>query len=61
MPGKSNADTEGAHNKGQEDASKGEYDPPTNIFTEIFSDKNDHAESEAYKDGWRHTHDQQNG
>ena len=60
MVGKSSADTGGAHNKGQEGASKEEYKPPLNIFTELFSDEKDRAESEAYKEGWRHTHDQKN-
>jgi hypothetical protein len=53
-----------AHNKGQEDASKGTYSEPhtvTPLDDVVYGSKNADewsAENEAYRDGWSHGHDQ---
>ena len=49
---------EHAHNKGQEDAAKGEYNPPLNLLTELFATDQDRQEAKAYREGWRNTTDQ---
>ncbi|NJK93323.1 MAG: hypothetical protein HC904_16845 [Blastochloris sp.] len=50
-------DTGGHHNDGQEDASKGKYDPPHEHPLGFYDDK-EIEDRKAYKEGWRHTKDQ---
>lgn len=50
-------DTEGHHNEGQTDASEGKYDPPHERPFGFYDDK-EIADRDAYKEGWRHTKDQ---
>lgn len=51
------------HNEGQEDASKGKYDPPHNLLDDLltWSDsgmKKMNEENSSYNEGWEHTKDQ---
>ena len=51
------------HNHGQEDSSKGRYDPPHDLADSLItwfpSDTKEHAkENRSYDKGWNHTNDQ---
>lgn len=51
------------HNKGQSDASKGDYKPPYEpmpVIGDIFGtpSKQDIEDNKSYRAGWRHTKDQ---
>jgi len=48
------------HNKGQEDASKGDYNPPNSGLGNVIGGWTDKEidEIKSYKEGWRHTKDQ---
>lgn len=49
------------HNRGQEDASKGRFEPPLNQVTEIGSSEKQREDDKAYREGWRNTADQKKG
>lgn len=57
------SNTEHYHNKGQEDAARGKYEPPHGMVEDLTTWSSDAMrkmaeENKAYDEGWRHAKDQ---
>ncbi len=46
------------HDKGQKDASKGNYNPPGTSLGPLTNSERDNKQVKSYDKGWRHTKDQ---